>query len=79
VFICVDLWLIGVLPPCRAAQNTARITGKVVDSLTRQPIPKVHVSCMVGTQFVGSLTEVDGSYTLTDVPPGPWPIWMATS
>jgi hypothetical protein len=53
------------------AQNQGEITGTVTDSFTHQPIPKVHVSCAVGSQFVGSLTGVDGAYTLEDVPAGP--------
>jgi hypothetical protein len=53
------------------AQNPAKITGRVTDAVTHQPIPKVHVSCTVGSQFVGSLTGVDGSYTLEDVSAGP--------
>ncbi|MGA3241848.1 MAG: carboxypeptidase regulatory-like domain-containing protein [Bryobacteraceae bacterium] len=53
------------------AQTPGKITGRVTDAVTHQPIPKVHVSCTVGSQFVGSLTAVDGSYTLEDVPAGP--------
>ena len=61
-----------------AAQTTGKITGVVTDSITHQPIPKVHVSCVSGAQtgvlnsgqFVGALTGVDGSYTLEDVPAG---------
>ena len=61
-------------PGLLAAQNTGKITGKVVDAVTHQPIPKVHVSSVTGAinsgQFVGSLTSADGSYTLDDVPAG---------
>src|ERR1017187_6002992 len=53
------------------AQDPGKITWTVTDSVTRQPIPKVHVSGVVGSQFVGALTGVDGAYTLEDVPAGP--------
>ena len=62
-----------VAPGALAAQNTGKITGKIIDSATRQPIPKVHVASTTGGpsgQFVGSLTGPDGAYTLEDVPAG---------
>jgi hypothetical protein len=55
------------------AQNTGTITGKVTDAATHQPVPGVHVSSTTGgpgSNFVGSLTGVDGSYTLENVPAG---------
>jgi hypothetical protein len=57
-----------------AAQNVGRITGTVVDAATNQPIAKVHVGSVTGdpsaNTFVGTLTEVDGAYTLENVPAG---------
>jgi hypothetical protein len=56
------------------AQNTGRITGRVIDALTRQPVSKVHVGSNTGGPsgpFVGALTGSDGVYTLEDVPAGP--------
>lgn len=55
------------------AQNTGKIMGKVIDAVTRQPIPKVHVGSNTGGPmgpFVGTLTGPDGSYLLEDVPAG---------
>jgi hypothetical protein len=55
------------------AQNKGTITGKVIDAVTRQPIPKVHVGSNTGGPsgpFVGTLTGPDGVYTLEDVPAG---------
>jgi hypothetical protein len=46
------------------------MSGKITDAVTRQPIPKVHVGCLSGGQFVGVLSGVDGSYALEDVPAG---------
>src|SRR5580692_11450785 len=53
------------------AQTPAKITGRITDAVTHQPVPKVHVSCTSGAQFVGSLTGSDGAYSLDDVPAGP--------
>jgi hypothetical protein len=55
------------------AQNTGKITGRVIDAITRQPIPKVHVGSNTDGPmgpFVGTLTGSDGSYVLEDVPAG---------
>jgi hypothetical protein len=55
------------------AQSTGRITGKVTDAVTHQPIPKAHVGSNTGGPsgpFVGTLTGLDGAYTLEDVPAG---------
>ncbi len=52
------------------AQNTGKITGIVIDAVSRQPIPRVHVGSNSGGPsgpFVGTLTGPDGSYTLEDV------------
>jgi Carboxypeptidase regulatory-like domain len=60
-------------PSLLQAQSTGKITGKVIDALTRQPIPKVHVGSNTGGPmgpFVGALTGSDGSYVLEDVPAG---------
>ncbi len=57
----------GLLP----GQGFGKISGKITDAMTRQPIAKVHVGCMAGQQFVGVLSGVDGAYTLENVPPGP--------
>jgi Carboxypeptidase regulatory-like domain len=60
--------------PCvLQAQGTGKITGKVIDAATLQPIPKVHVASNTGGPggpFVGTLTGPDGAYTLEDVPAG---------
>jgi hypothetical protein len=53
-----------------AAQNLGKVSGKITDAVTRQPIPKVHVGCNVGPQFVGVVSKADGSYTLESVPAG---------
>src|SRR5436190_20413358 len=51
-----------------AAQGTATVSGRVVDSITAQPVPGVRVS-VVGSA-IGALTDRDGRYTLASVPAG---------
>ncbi len=52
----------------RAQAQQGTITGRVVDSLTREPVAAAQVS-VVGTG-VGSQTNNDGQYTLRGVTPG---------
>lgn len=59
----LPLWAVGTMV---SAQTTA-ITGKVVD-MEGVGLPGVNVS-VKGTQ-VGTLTDVDGSFTLADIPGG---------
>ena len=49
---------------------TGKVSGKITDAMTRQPIARAHVGCVVGSQFVGVLSGVDGAYILENVPPG---------
>ncbi len=51
-----------------AAQATGTITGRVVDSVAQQPLSNVTIA-VPGTSL-GALTRVDGSFTMTGVPPG---------
>src|SRR6266576_4357591 len=51
-----------------AAQGPATVSGRVVDSITTQPVPGVRVS-VVGSAL-GALTDRDGRYTLASVPAG---------
>lgn len=59
--------------PFLVAQTTGTITGKVTDASTGQPVPVVHVSSTTGgpgDNFIGTLTGLDGAYTLENVPAG---------
>lgn len=56
----------GLLP----AQSLGKITDKITDVVTRQPIAKAHVGCNVGQDFIGVLSGLDGAYTLENVPAG---------
>ncbi|MQA92319.1 MAG: SusC/RagA family TonB-linked outer membrane protein [Gemmatimonas sp.] len=59
---------IAGLPALLAAQTTGSISGQVVDDLTNEPLANVQV-LVVGTNL-GTLTDVQGGYSLTNVPAG---------
>jgi hypothetical protein len=50
------------------AQTTGRIVGRIIDAGTGQPLSGAQVT-LAGTD-AGSLSGVDGRYTLIDVPAG---------
>ncbi|MCX7984205.1 MAG: TonB-dependent receptor [Bacteroidetes bacterium] len=50
------------------AGTTGKITGRVVDKNTKEPLPSVNVS-IKGTSL-GASTDIDGYYTILHVPPG---------
>ena len=52
----------------QAVVATGKITGRIVDAATGQPIPAAQVQ-VVGTQF-GTQSGVDGRYTLIRIPVG---------
>src|SRR5712672_317360 len=67
---CLSLALVGSLLCAAqvAAQATGTITGRVLDSASRQPLTAVSLR-LVGTQR-GALTREDGTFTLAAVPSG---------
>lgn len=50
------------------AGTTGKITGRVVDKKTKEPLPSVNV-IIKGTSL-GASTDVDGYYTILHIPPG---------
>lgn len=66
--ILLVLAFIIVVPHFVLAGTTGRLTGKVVNEETGEPIPGVAVS-VVGTKM-GALTNEDGEYTIINVPVG---------
>src|SRR5687767_13272676 len=58
----LSLALAAVLPSRIAAQGTASVTGRVVDSTTTQPVAGARVTILGSTS--GTLTDRDGRYLL---------------
>ena len=59
----------------RPAAVYGSIEGTVFDSATNQPIPYCNV-CLFGTGM-GSLVEIDGSFSILDVPTGNYAVLVA--
>jgi TonB-linked SusC/RagA family outer membrane protein len=66
--LAIALTLTLSTAPALAAQSTASVTGRVVDSTSAQPVAGARVG-VVGTS-IGSLTDRDGRYLLRGVPAG---------
>jgi len=63
----IALW-IALGPACAFAQSVGKVQGRVVDALSREPIPDVIVS-VVGSAL-SSGTDEQGNYTIDSVMPG---------
>lgn len=61
----VLLFLLAASP---ALTQTGKLAGTVTDATTREPLPSVNI-VLVGTTMGGS-TNIDGQYTVLNVPPG---------
>lgn len=66
LMLCVLLAV--VLAPGFAFAQTGTVSGKVLDGVTGDPLPGANVT-VKGTQS-GASTNVDGEYTITNVPAG---------
>ena len=65
-YVMVLLALVLAAP--LGAQQTGRITGRIVNAQTNRPLPGVQV--FVPPTGIGNLTDADGRYLLQNVPPG---------
>ncbi len=50
------------------AGDTGKISGKIIDSATKEPLPGVNV-LLEGTSL-GASTDLDGNYVILNIPPG---------
>ena len=50
------------------AGTTGKLTGKVTDKSTGEPLPFVNI-ILVGTNL-GAATDIDGNYVILNIPPG---------
>ena len=57
-----------VVPPGTYAQSTGAIHGRIVDAITRDPVPDAMVSVMGSALSSG--TDEDGNYTIDSIMPG---------
>jgi TonB-dependent receptor len=68
VAVVPALSIVAPLPLTAQDAPTGKITGRVIDAASGQPIPSAQIQ-VVGTAF-GTQTGVDGRYTLVRVPAG---------
>ena len=64
VGFCFFLFIAGTL----FAGTTGKITGTVVDSETKEPLPGVNI--VVAGTTMGAATDVNGRYMILNIPPG---------
>src|SRR5437867_3112586 len=55
-------------PPTAAAQGTASVSGRVIDSTSAQPVTGARVAIVGGS--IGTLTDRDGRYALRGLAAG---------
>ncbi len=65
----LTLALVGTLgAPQVTAQTPTTVTGTIIDAVTGKPVPNVAIT-VLGSDLT-TITGSDGTYTLTNVPPG---------
>ena len=57
------------------AQTTGKISGKILDSKTEQPILGANI--IILDTYLGASTDQDGSYFILNVPPGKYNILIS--
>lgn len=66
--LCAAMVLALFAVPVAAQQFTGKVSGRVVDAATGEPLPGVNV--FVAGTTLGSATDESGRYTILRVPPG---------
>ncbi|MCX7875103.1 MAG: TonB-dependent receptor [Melioribacteraceae bacterium] len=70
--IITKLILLITIPTFVFAGTTGKLTGKVIDKKTGEPLPFVNV-VIEGTSL-GAATDLDGKYTILNIPPGKYSV-----
>ena len=68
-FIWIGLLPLLLLLISAARGQTMQVTGKIIDSVTQQPVPDASVFLVNTT--LGTKTDADGNYSFTRIPTGP--------
>ena len=68
------LFLLILFCPATLAQSTGALYGRVVDDLG-DPLPGANV-ILQDTQ-IGTATDIDGNFVMTDIPPGAYVVQVA--
>jgi outer membrane receptor protein involved in Fe transport len=67
IFLCIILTML-MLHSLIYAGTTGKIAGRVIDKDTGSPLPGVNI--LVKGTYLGGATDLDGFYTILNVPPG---------
>ncbi|OGV25744.1 MAG: hypothetical protein A2499_08445 [Stygiobacter sp. RIFOXYC12_FULL_38_8] len=66
------LLLVALVPYCLLAGTTGKLTGKVTDKKTGEPLPFVNV--VIDGTSLGAATDLDGKYTILNIAPGKYSV-----
>jgi Carboxypeptidase regulatory-like domain/TonB-dependent Receptor Plug Domain len=76
--VILILFLLVLTPVVLVAQN-GKISGKVTDELTKEPIPFTQIRAVKGGQFKGGTTaDFDGNYDISPLTPGAYDIEISS-
>jgi hypothetical protein len=76
--LCLCLVLLFATAPRLAAQPAApgyRISGLVIDAVTRAPVPHAEVTISVAAEEMKTMSGVDGRFVFQGVEPGKYPLF----
>jgi hypothetical protein len=65
-------FLIMVVSSSLWAGNTGKLTGKITDAQTKEPLPFVNVT--INGTMIGGASDIDGNYTILNIPPGKYSV-----
>ncbi len=66
------IFLLGNFSTFLFAGTTGKLTGKVIDAKTKEALPFVNV--IIQGTTLGAATDIDGNYTILNIPPGTYTI-----
>ncbi len=66
----IKLLFVVFLPFLSFTQNNGEIKGKILDSLTKEPLYSANVWVGTGNSLIGTTTDLDGRFTLKPLSPG---------
>lgn len=64
--------VIAILISTTFAGTTGKLTGKVLDARTKEPLPFVNIT-LTGTT-IGAATDLNGEYVILNIPPGKYSV-----
>lgn len=69
-FLSVFILSLNHIPVCAQDASTGRIEGRIVTTSDEAPLPSATVGVVGGEQSRGTVTDADGQFVLSNLPPG---------